>query len=533
MSLFFGVSSIFIEKAQAQREGLEVSYPTISNFPPPHGVKTYLPHYIKYIYHFFIISGGIIVLLVVILGGFRFLSSAGNPSVLSDAKNQIFSGFIGLIILFGSYIILNEINPDIVKLQPPAPQALRTGIILYSTSTSACTSLGSQASIPELTVLPPGTLYKAMVHSGSAVLQKNPEILPLSLYSFESSKKLSLELFSNEECAGDPFHVISGPNGLEVNKCHTLDFGNEVRCIKMDWTRPGVWVFSELDNGNVPNPTKLPDNWIEGKQYTVFDVSQNSLNSPFFDNVKGIALVPDKTLEQNYGVVLHNMTGGLMENKGWASIYLPGESNTDSGKTQCEVKGDITLCGPFDDGRHNDASSITIFTVPQPGTPSPSKAIKVCREVRCLPRRIDNTDYSASMILHPNNTSELYDITSFFGSGGSAGNNLFFKGTETVFGRSFKGDKWKYDTDEEPIRIGNESGISAIEIEEGAPYLVLLYTSFFGEHDKEDGLHELNTRKSVPTAIINHSVESLADVGVPDKVGAIVVIKLGNSAGKR
>ena len=162
----------------------------------------------------------------------------------------------------------------------------------------------------------------------------------------------------------------------------------------------------------------------------------------------------------------------------------------------------------------------------------------MCRNDRCIEQRVKDTDYDASMTLSPSNDSELHDITEFFGNTGPGGSNLFFKGTKTVFGRSFKGDEWKYTpTSSEPItKNGRQTGIEAIEIEQGAPYLVLLYKDFFGNATGTTAikeLHQLNERGGVDVAIINHSIESLSGIGMKNRVGTLVLIKLGDSTSKR
>jgi len=59
---------------------------------------------------------GIIVFGVLIYGGIRYLTSVGSPSAIADAKDQIFSAFLGLIILLFSYLILNTLNPQLITL---------------------------------------------------------------------------------------------------------------------------------------------------------------------------------------------------------------------------------------------------------------------------------------------------------------------------------------------------------------------------------------------------------------------------------
>ena len=76
-----------------------------------------LPDYIVAIYNFALMIIGIICFGALLYGGFRYLISAGNPTVMADARDQIFSAILGLIILFSSYLILTTINPELVILR--------------------------------------------------------------------------------------------------------------------------------------------------------------------------------------------------------------------------------------------------------------------------------------------------------------------------------------------------------------------------------------------------------------------------------
>jgi len=54
--------------------------------------------------------------VVIIYAGIMMAVSGDNASKQKDARDQIFQAILGLIILFGSYLILRTINPDLVKL---------------------------------------------------------------------------------------------------------------------------------------------------------------------------------------------------------------------------------------------------------------------------------------------------------------------------------------------------------------------------------------------------------------------------------
>lgn len=103
-----------------------VAYPAVPEATPP-TAETKLPDYVRYLFNFFIWISGFIALGVLIYGGFRYLTSAGNVEVLKDARDRIFAAFSGLIILFGSYLILTAINPQLRIIQPTPPDIIYLG----------------------------------------------------------------------------------------------------------------------------------------------------------------------------------------------------------------------------------------------------------------------------------------------------------------------------------------------------------------------------------------------------------------------
>lgn len=91
-----------------------ISYPTIAN--QSIGFETPLPEIIKYIYLFAVGICGAVALAAILLGAIKYIGAAGNPSKMGDAKEQIVSAILGVIILLSSYLILYTINPDLVRL---------------------------------------------------------------------------------------------------------------------------------------------------------------------------------------------------------------------------------------------------------------------------------------------------------------------------------------------------------------------------------------------------------------------------------
>ena len=92
---------------------LEVTYPVIGGVPVPVTTKTLLPDYITYIFNLSLLIAGLVAFVAMIAGGYKHLTSGGNPSKIADARDQMTSAIIGLAILLASVLILNTINPQL------------------------------------------------------------------------------------------------------------------------------------------------------------------------------------------------------------------------------------------------------------------------------------------------------------------------------------------------------------------------------------------------------------------------------------
>lgn len=104
--------------AFAQDRELEIEYPEIEG-EQPEETTTSVPEYFKYIFNFLIWISGLIALVVLVYAGFQYFTSAGSPERINDAKSRISAALLGLLILFGSYLILITINPDLIVFHLP------------------------------------------------------------------------------------------------------------------------------------------------------------------------------------------------------------------------------------------------------------------------------------------------------------------------------------------------------------------------------------------------------------------------------
>lgn len=119
---------------------LEVDYPNIGDkTPAPISTEAKLTDYIRYIFALSIRIAGFIALGVMIYGGIKWLVSGGSPGKIVDARSQILGGFLGIVILLSSYLILRTINPVLVSTT------------LYKEPTCGCSSCNFNQANGEIT----------------------------------------------------------------------------------------------------------------------------------------------------------------------------------------------------------------------------------------------------------------------------------------------------------------------------------------------------------------------------------------------
>ncbi len=100
------------------RRALEVGWPS-----SPVGTrltsKSQIVDMVKYFYEWGISLGGMAAFISLIMAGFQYLTSAGNEGKMRDAKDNINSSVLGLLLLLTSFLVLNTINPQLTSLERP------------------------------------------------------------------------------------------------------------------------------------------------------------------------------------------------------------------------------------------------------------------------------------------------------------------------------------------------------------------------------------------------------------------------------
>lgn len=82
----------------------------------PTNWRTDLGSYVGRVYQFGLMIAGLLAFGMFIYGAAQYTLSAGNVGSKDDAKETMLNAVYGLVLLFGAYLILYTINPNLVKL---------------------------------------------------------------------------------------------------------------------------------------------------------------------------------------------------------------------------------------------------------------------------------------------------------------------------------------------------------------------------------------------------------------------------------
>ncbi len=113
--LIFSISALSLApEAEAQTKGLQ--YTLLEKIPGTDNVGSDLKGYLEAIYKMALIIIVLSAVLMLSIGGFMYLTSAGNTAAMGTAKGVIFDSIIGLVIALTAYLLLYVINPDLVNI---------------------------------------------------------------------------------------------------------------------------------------------------------------------------------------------------------------------------------------------------------------------------------------------------------------------------------------------------------------------------------------------------------------------------------
>ncbi|MGM0438999.1 MAG: pilin [Patescibacteria group bacterium] len=110
--------------AEEKEWNLEVDWPT-SPGGTSLSTSSKIPELVTYIFEWSIVIGVILTFGVLIYASFQYIVSSGKPQRMAKAKDMLSSSFLGLILLFSSWLLIAILNPElaiITEITIPTPE---------------------------------------------------------------------------------------------------------------------------------------------------------------------------------------------------------------------------------------------------------------------------------------------------------------------------------------------------------------------------------------------------------------------------
>jgi hypothetical protein len=170
-SLLFAPASVLAQRTGGQTEFIPAPIVTeivIPGTPVAPGEETAgrlvdLAQYIGIIYNFLISIVGMMAAIMFVIGGFQYVTSAGDQGKIGAAKKRITDALIGMVLALGAYTLLNTINPALLTLKLPGGIS---GVRQEVTFLPFCDDLAKQRNISEDDIIK----ASGTTHSGTEVI---------------------------------------------------------------------------------------------------------------------------------------------------------------------------------------------------------------------------------------------------------------------------------------------------------------------------------------------------------------------------
>ena len=91
-----------------------------------------LETFVSNIIRILLILAAVVALIYLIIGGYSYITAAGNPEQAQTAKWTLFNAIVGLIIVIASYAIISFVMENIFK--PPEEEKEKTSFYHYQIS---------------------------------------------------------------------------------------------------------------------------------------------------------------------------------------------------------------------------------------------------------------------------------------------------------------------------------------------------------------------------------------------------------------
>lgn len=172
---------------------------------------------------------GILAFGMIIFGGIQYSMSAGDPSRQKDARDRITQAIWGVILLLAAFLILNTINPDLIKLTDPTLKQITSASISDYIPDDQLTDANQQAESHNTylghTASGAGIINGGNLNSSRSITQVGGQYVQGHYMSTEAAQNL-LRLaneISAKSVGGASIRVTSTVTGQHQDKCHNMN----------------------------------------------------------------------------------------------------------------------------------------------------------------------------------------------------------------------------------------------------------------------------------------------------------------------
>lgn len=255
----------------------------IGNFDVFENMADYFQKYFIYL----VSIGGIFAAAILVMAGFMWITSAGSPERIKQAKDYIGSSLLGLMLLLGSYTLLYTINPDLVRLRLPSVYMVRPSV----QGAEWCRDLKGASAV--LAYAASGVVSSNDVKPEDFKIPANPAITPalLKTATYQTVPMCNSKYFwkdsNDNKCKGS---ICKAAADGTPKTCSNIDENGKVKGPDDFGCRAGILsgLVTSQDN-TIPYPF-IDSTSVAGK------VISPGLKLAMFCNGGGIVLVADAVL---------------------------------------------------------------------------------------------------------------------------------------------------------------------------------------------------------------------------------------------
>jgi len=327
----FSLSTSFVFANDIQKRGLETKYPIINGIEIT--ATSTIETYAVYLFSLAMIIGAILAFAVLIYGGFRYVTSAGNPEAMSDARKWIWGAILGLILLLCSWLIIGIINQEILKPKVPEIKAI-SGIYLVGKDVVDKSDMKIPYSEDVVNSIPE---YFEADHI--EFISDPPE--DINYANPDKDELCSVYIYDKKNLEGEAREEI--PN-TGAGSTHPV---SNVGSMFLLWQEPGVYLYKEegydKEFNNPPRPM-----FIQTSQARFKEDFDNKIKSLRIVDIKPEDTSPDYPYYQqpqtpggSYYVILFEKPNFNKKDRGRCAFTITNKNNFDGDKDE-QIKGTIS-----------------------------------------------------------------------------------------------------------------------------------------------------------------------------------------------